>query len=603
MMGQPNPKLAESAAALPAGPGVYMFRSGAGTILYIGKAKSLRQRTRSYFRPGSAHSPRIDRMLAEAVGLEVIVTDSEIEALILENQLIKLEKPRYNVLLRDDKNYPYLKLTWQDRFPRAVMVRSAFPDGQLYFGPYLPARTARRSLKAIARLFQVATCNEKLDGSRPRPCLYFHMNQCLGPCAGLITQVEYREAVRQARMFLEGGNRELRVDLAKKMRSASDREDFEAAARYRDLLRIVKKQSERVGLRGIGLVDQDFFSFHRSGTDALLLVFVLRNGAVRSRREFRFSDLDLPDEEFLASAICQYYALGNAIPARIFTPIPVQDGDWIARWLTEKNGRTVKLSTPTRGPRKMFLATLERNARLGFQTSIEAVPDGARILEQLRERMQLDAIPHRIEGIDISHTGGSLTVASVVVWEGGDPVRRAFRRMRMKSVSGPDDYAAMAEAVGRRYSRLIREDEPLPDLLLLDGGKGQLAAAQRGLRENGIPPIPIAALAKREEEVFLPGRADPIPLDRHDPVLHLIQRIRDEAHRYAHAYHRRLRTRSLLRTELQEIAGIGPARAKRLLRRFGSLQGVSRAGEEALEQEVGKALAARIRNHFPGRKS
>lgn len=602
MMVQPNPKLAEKAATLPEWPGVYMFRSESGNILYIGKAKSLRQRTGSYFRSASGHSPRILRMLAEAVDLEVIVTDSEIEALILENQLIKQEKPRYNVLLRDDKNYPYLKLTWQDRFPRAVLVRRAFLDGQLYFGPYLPASTARRSLKTIARLFQVATCHEKLDGSRPRPCLYYHMNQCLGPCAGLTSREEYREAARQARMFLEGGNRQLRAGLVEKMRSASDREDFEAAARYRDLLRIVEKQSERVGLRGIGLADQDFFSFHRSGNDALLLVFALRNGVVRSRREFRFSDLDLPDEEFLASAICQYYALANAIPARILTPIPVRDGDWIARWLTEKNGRTVKLSAPSRGPRKMFLATLERNARLAFQTSFREVADGARILEQLRERMNLDTIPQRIEGIDISHTGGSLTVASVVVWEGGDPVRRAFRRMRMRSVSGPDDYAAMAEAVGRRYSRLIREDKALPDLVLLDGGKGQLAAAERGLRENGIPPIPIAAVAKREEEVFLPGRPYPVPLDRHDPVLHLIQRIRDEAHRYAHAYHRRLRTRSLLRTELQEIAGIGPARAKRLLRRFGSLQGVSRAGDEALERELGKVLAARIRSHFQGKE-
>lgn len=590
--------LERQARDLPEEPGIYIFRGSGRRILYIGKAKSLRHRVRSYFQAPAGHPPRIRRMMAEAAELEVVVTRSEVEALILENQLIKRDRPRYNILLRDDKTYPYVKLTWKDRFPRAILVRRAALDGHLYFGPYLPASTARRSLKLLARLFQVATCYEKLDGSRPRPCLYYHMNQCLAPCAALVGEEEYRAAARDARMFLEGRNRELRAGLEARMKQAAAAEQFEAAARFRDLLRVVDRQPERAGLGGVGLGDQDFFSCFRHGDRAVLLVYALRNGEVRSRREFRFDGLDVPDGEFLAAALGQYYGSAGDVPALVSVDRPVADGDWIARWLSAKSGRRVRVVQPQRGPRRKFLDTLQKNARLAFDAAFQAIHHGAAALEELREWLGLDDPPYRIEAFDISHTSGRQTVASVVVWEGGKPVRSAFRRLRLRTPTGPDDTGSMAEAVGRRCSRLIREGKPLPDLILLDGGRGQLGAAQAAFRRHDIPPVPLAAIAKTEERVYLPGRQRPLPLTRRSPVLHMIQRIRDEAHRYAHRYHRQLRTRQLLHSELLEIPGIGPARARRLLRRFGSLEGVRRADRDQLGREVGTTLADRIRDHL-----
>ncbi|MBI4161535.1 MAG: excinuclease ABC subunit UvrC [Acidobacteria bacterium] len=597
-MPHPRTPLEERARDLPEGPGVYLFRSDQGRILYIGKAKSLRERVRTYFQDPSGLAPRIRRMLAEARDLEVVLTGDEVEALVLENQMIKRERPRYNVLLRDDKNFPYLKLTWKDPFPRAILVRRAAPDGQLYFGPFLPARTARRTLRWIARLFQVATCRERLDGSRPRPCLYYHMRQCLGPCAGLVGEAEYRGAVRSARLFLEGRTGTLRAELNREMRAAAEREEFEAAARLRDLLRVIERQPERAGIGGVGLEDQDFFAAFRRGDRAVLLVYLVRNGEVRSRREFRFDGLEAGDAEFLGAALAQFYAAAAEVPGGVRVDGPVADGDWIERWLTARRGRRVRLSWPRRGPLRRFLITMRRNARLAFET---ALPEGAGeepAAEAWQERLGLDAPPHRIEGFDISHTGGGQTAASVVVWEGGTPVRAAFRRMRLRTLSGPDDTAAMAEAVGRRYARLMREGGPLPDLILLDGGRGQLEAARGALAESGVPPVPLAAIAKAEEKIYLPDRPDPVSLPLDSPVLHLIQRIRDEAHRHAHAYHSRLRGRTLLHSELLEVPGIGPARARGLLRRFGSLREVIAAGREALREEVGALLADRIREHF-----
>ncbi|MEE9226453.1 MAG: excinuclease ABC subunit UvrC [Acidobacteriota bacterium] len=597
-MNETSRTLQEMAAGLPEEPGVYQFRSARGTILYIGKAKSLRSRVRSYFQNPAGRSPRIRRMLAEAADLDIIIAGSEVEALILENQLIKKEQPRFNVLLRDDKSYPYLKLTGKDQFPRVVLTRRAVLDGHQYFGPYLPASSARRTLKLLAKWFRVATCWERLDGSRPRPCLYYHMNQCLGPCAGLVSEAEYGSAIRDSRLFLEGRNRELRKRLLEKMNRAAEAEEFERAAGYRDLIRTVDKQSERVGIRQVSLKDQDFMAIHREGERAVLLLFSLRNREIRSRREFRFPEVDLPDPEFLASALCQYFASGADIPMIITIDRPMADADWITLWLRQKSGHPVRVTVPGRGPRKLFLDTVRRNAQLAFATAFRALPQGLEDIEALRDELGLDGTPFHIEAFDISHTGGELPVASLVVWEGGKPKRGSYRRLRLRRVDGPDDYSAMAEAVGRRYSRLMREGRPLPDLILLDGGKGQLGAARRALREASVPPIPLAALAKGEDRIFLPDRSDPLPLDERSRVLHLVQRIRDEAHRFAHDYHVRLRKKALLTTSLTEVQGIGPATAKKLLRRFGSLQGVRRAPREDLLRELGRKLTERLQEHF-----
>ncbi len=597
-------QLRQKADEAPPQPGVYIYRDAQGRPLYVGKAKSLRQRLRSYFQKSAAHPPKTVQMLSEAAGLEIILTGTEVEALILENSLVKKERPRFNVLLRDDKNYPYLKVTVEDEFPRVALVRRARRDGSEYFGPYLPASTARRTLRMVSKYFQVAICNERLDGSRPRPCLYFQLNQCLGPCAGLVSKEEYRQAVGDARLFLQGRDPDLVASLKARMRQASDEQRFEQAAHYRDLLQTLERASRKQGVASVGLEQQDFFHYHREGAQAVLELFMMRDGLVQSRREFSFEGAETDAGEFLGAALSQYYAGDVFVPQEIYVPHEFPERDLVERWLSERRGERVGIKVPRRGVKARFLDTVRQNAELSFDTRFRAPHTaGVEGLEELREALGLEEAPYRIEAFDISNLQGTDQVASMVVWEGGRPKTADYRRFRIRSVQGADDFRCLAEAVQRRYTRRLESGGTLPDLVLIDGGKGQLGAASAVLRDIGLHELSVAAIAKREEILYLEGREGELKLPASSPALQLVQRIRDEAHRFAIGYHRKLRARRTLRSELEEVPGLGPRRVRALLKRFGSLERVEAASPGELAQAVGPALAARLEIWKKGRRA
>jgi len=591
-------RLEEKAADLPDRPGVYLFKDASGQLLYIGKARVLRDRVRSYFGTAAGLTVKIRRMMEEAADLDLIVTNSEVEALILENNLVKKEQPRYNTLLRDDKNFPYLKMTVQDQFPRVVLVRKAQLDGSAYFGPYLPASHARRALRMVARFFQVATCHERLDGSRPRPCLYYQLDQCLGPCAGLADPAAYAGAVEDARLFLEGRSQDLLSRLKVKMAGASQNQEYELAAHYRDLIRTVGSFAERQNIASVGLEEQDYFHLHREGERAALQVFSMRGGLVQSRREFTFESVHEDDAAFLSSVLQLYYAGGADVPGQIYVPVEPADKELLETWLSDQRAR-VRIVVPHRGVRAKFLELVRKNAKLAFESRFRSPHTyGVEVLEALQETLGLPETPYRIECFDISHIQGSETVASMVAWEGGRPKRSDYRRFRVKTVDGVDDFASMKEVVGRRYSRLLKEGKNLPDLILIDGGKGQLSAAVDALTALDVTSVPIAALAKKEELLFLPGRAGPVAIDHHSPILHLVQRVRDEAHRFAITYHRSLRRKRTITSSLTQIPGVGETSARKLLRKFGSLDRLRSASREEIEPLVGRKVAEAVSRYL-----
>jgi len=593
----PGPELASKLEQLPRRPGIYRFVNAAGETLYVGKAKTLRDRVRSYFRRSADHAPHIERMVSEVADLDVIVVDTEMEALLLEANLIKRERPRFNVVLRDDKQFPYLKLSIRDEYPRASFVRRARVDGELYVGPFLPASGARRTLKLIQRDFRVATCNEAFDGKR-RPCLYYHLDQCLAPCAGKTNRKEYGRAVDDVRLLLEGRHRDLESSLDRRMREASRNRDYEAAIRFRDMLRTVRNLAVKQRITSVGLEEQDFFAHHVEGEQVALQLFQMRMGRIQGRREFTMVSLGFEPVSFYASVLTQYYADANP-PKEVYLPNLPGRSALLEQWLGERRGGRVHLRTPLRGPKKKFLELVRQNATLAFHSRFRlAAHRGAEVLAALAETLKLEEPPYRIECFDISNIQGTDAVASLVVWEGGQPRKSDYRSFTIRDVVGADDTASIAEAVTRRYRRLLTENRRLPDLVLIDGGKGQLGAAVAALTRVGIAMLPVAAIAKREEEIFLHGRSEPVRLERSSPVLQLVQRIRDEAHRFALARHRRKRARRTLRTELTELAGIGPVRARKLLREFGSLAGVRRADLDALTRAVGPKAAQTVADRY-----
>ncbi len=585
--------LQERLEGLPDRPGVYIYRSATGEILYVGKARSLRSRVRSYFQPSAQHPPRIARLVEEVRDLEVIVTDTEVEALILESNLIKREKPPYNVVLRDDKSFPYLKLSVEDDYPRVSLVRRPKLDGNLYVGPCLPASVAWRSMRLVQRYFRVATCKEVFDGKR-RPCLYYHLDQCLAPCAGKTSTEEYGRAVRDARLFLEGRDRELVSSLETQMRAASEAQEYERAARFRDTLAVVRRLGERQRFLSVGLEEQDYFAHHAEGSQAALELFQMREGKVQARREFTFEGIEVEPAAFYATVLAQYYAEADP-PPEIHVPNLPAEPELLERWLGERRGGRVQIKVPERGPKKKFLDIVRRNAALAFEARFRAAhAHGVEVLEALAAVAGLDEPPYRIECFDISNLHGTDSVASLVVWEGGKPKKSDYRTFAIRGVAGPDDFASIAEAVTRRYRRLLAEARRLPDLVLLDGGAGQLGAAVRALAAEGLPTLPMLALAKRDEEIYLQGGGEPVRLDRSSPVLHLLQRMRDEAHRFAVSHHRRKRSRRTIRTALLDVPGVGPVKARKLLREFGSLEGVRDAPAAALARVVGSRTAQAI---------
>jgi excinuclease ABC subunit C len=596
---EPTEQIRQSLEQLPALSGCYLFRGEDGEVLYVGKAKSLRPRVRSYFQRSARHPPRIASLVQEVRSLDFIVTSSEIEALVLENNLIKEHRPRFNVLLRDDKNFPYLKLTMKDDYPRVTLVRRPNADGQLYFGPFLPAGHARRTLRMIPRFFQVANCHLPFDGKQ-RPCLYYHLDQCLAPCAGKAEPGEYRERAEQVRLFLEGRNRELRERIEAKMAQASEALAFEQAARYRDMLRSLERLSERSQMSSTSLETVDFWAEHREGSRASVELFRMREGRVVGRREFSLDPAPEP-EAFYDTILVQYYADEDPPPEIVLPRLPGERG-LIERFLADRAGRRVQIKAPTQGERRRLLDLVARNAELAFEARFRARHvHTVQVLEELRDLLGLDEPPYRLEGFDVSHSQGSQPRASMVVFEGGKPKKSDYRSYRIRTAEPGDDYQAMREVVGRRYARLQREGRRLPDLVLIDGGKGQLAAAQEAVHALGLHDLPMMGLAKREEEIFLQGRGEPVLLSRDDPSLHLIQQVRDEAHRFAVRHHRKARSRSTFRSALTDVPGIGPTTARRLLEQFGSVEGVRCAPLQALRDAVGPSKAAKLAEALQGR--
>ncbi|MBP1600854.1 MAG: Excinuclease subunit [Acidobacteria bacterium] len=598
-----TPTLKEKIEKLPGSPGVYLYRDSSGKIVYVGKAKSLRNRVRSYFQEGRPLDPKTDRLVSEVADVECIVTDSEVEALILESTLVKKNQPRYNVNLKDDKSFPYLKLTVNEPYPRIFITRRIKRDGALYFGPFLPASYARQTIKLINKYFKLRTCNLEIDGSLPRPCLDYQMKRCLGPCvAGLCGREQYGRAVEDVKLLLSGKSEELIRQLESRMNEASEQLRYEAAALYRDWIAMVRDMSERQKMILAGQDDSDLFGYFQEGSRLALQVFAMRGGRIVGRREFYWEDLiSFEPSEFFSAALKQYYLQDTFTPVEIYIPADIEDAEVLESWLSERRGRRVHIRSPKRGLKSGLLDLVMRNARMSFETRFRVLkPKGAELLAPLQEILHLGALPRRVETFDVSHIQGADTVASMVVCENGEMKRSAYRKFKIESVKGPDDFASMREAVHRHYENVLEEDEAsLPDLVLIDGGKGQLSAAGEALEDLGLERLPVAAIAKKEEIIFVRGREDePIRLPGESPLLQLFQTMRDEAHRFAVTYHRKRRELRDFDSELLDIPGIGEVRRKVLLRAFGSLERVRSANFEELAPYVGPKAAEQIIEYF-----
>jgi excinuclease ABC subunit C len=590
----------------PDQPGIYLYRDAKGKVLYVGKGKSIRKRLASYFSGGPLH-PKTEALLAEFATIDTVVAKTESEALALENAFIKKHKPRYNILLRDDKTYPYIKVTTGEMWPRAYVTRKVLRDGHRYFGPFLPARTCRGAMKMVQRLFQIRTCRIEIDGNLPRPCLYYDMHACLAPCvAGLTTKQAYDEAVKDVVLFLTGKNEELEPRLREKMEAAAAAESFEMAAAYRDCLRTVEELEAKQRVQSLAGEDVDVFGDFLDGGNLAVSVLLVRGGVVLDSREYYWEGLGEPDPgEFWISLLAQYYdaiAEGAFLPREILIPTDLADEALkpLENWLSERRGTRVVVKTPRRGAAFDRVQIARDNARQNHLRRFRKVRErGEKSTLALARALDLDRRPSRIECFDISHFQGTETYASCVVFVDGEPAKAEYRLFKIDRPV-PDDFASIAEAVTRRYGRVREEGGPMPDLLLIDGGKGQLSAALGALDRLGIE-LPAAGLAKREEEVFVPGRGTPIVLPRRHAALKLLQRARDEAHRFGLTSHRRARAKRALESPLLAIPGIGPTRVKTLLSAFGGADAVLAATEEALAVVAGKGAAARIERYRTGK--
>jgi excinuclease ABC subunit C len=593
--------LRERAAELPAGPGVYLYKDAHGGVLYVGKAKNLRNRVRSYFSDDRLADAKTGTLVSEAAGIDYILVDNEKEALALENNLIKQYKPRYNILLRDDKTYPYIKLT-AEAYPRVYVTRRLKKDGATYFGPYFPGNLAHRLTHSIHRLFRVPSCNVDLTRPHTHPCLEYHIHRCHGPCVkGLVSDEAYAAAVGDVRLFLEGRRRDLAASLRARMDQAASQERFEEAAALRDLIQTVEELDEKQKMAAAQGEDTDIFAHYAEPPLVAVNLFHLRGGRIVDRREFFWEDrLEFDPAEMLSSLLKQIYLEEQHIPARIHVPLDFEDREVLEEVLTQRRGRGVEIHTPQRGQKKALLGLVETNARHSFDQRFRVLrPTSKQIQQALQEALGLPEAPRRIECFDISHTQGTDMVASMVVWENGRMKKSDYRKFIIRDVKGSDDFASMREVISRRYTRLRQEEAPMPGLVLVDGGLGQLHAAAEALEAAGILNQPLASIAKREEWIYVLGQEDePVVLDRFSPVLHLVQSVRDEAHRFAVTFHRARRAKSRVGSELDGIPGIGRATAEKLLRHFGSATQVRRATEHELAQVAGRAATRRLKAHF-----
>ncbi len=588
-------------------PGVYLFRDDRGQVLYVGKAKSLRPRVRSYFQRGAELSAKNRELLRHVDSVETMVVGSEAEALILEANLIKEHRPRFNILLRDDKKYPYIKVTVKEPFPRVYVTRNVRNDGSRYFGPYTSVGPMRQALEVIKRLHTVRSCRYDLPKETPeRACLDYHIGRCQAPCVGLQTEADYRTMIDEILRILEGDTEELRTSVEARMQAASDALDFERAATLRDVLSGLDTLARDQRVHRTRGGDLDIVAVARDGELGAGVVLKVRGGLLLGREALRFGKaLQETDEALLGSLLSRHYLGGGAVgladlPRRVLLPRDVEDREVLSEILSESAGRRVEVSVPRRGENRRLIELAEQNARQVLEDRVTALAYAADRAEDalfsLQDELDLKVVPRLMVCFDISHTQGSETVASAVVFENGEPRRAAYRHMRIKGDWGNDDFRSMEEAVTRYFRRRADEGKPLPDLAVIDGGKGQLGAALGALEDLELSDVAVVALAKKEEEVFLPGRSEPVRLDRRDRALHLLQRIRDEAHRFAVRYNRKLRSKRTIRSDLGDIPGIGPRRQTVLLRRFGSLQGVKEASREEIARVPGfsEALASRI---------
>ena len=537
-------------AHLPDQPGVYLLKGKGGEILYIGKARVLADRVRSYFQKGHDPSPKTRVLTSLVQEIETIVTRSELEALLLESNLVKRHRPRFNVVLRDDKHYPFLRLPVKDNFPRLSIVRRVKNDGALYFGPYVPAGALRETLKVIKKVFPLATCKIDIDGTADRACLEFEIKRCMAPCTGNQSQEDYHRIVEQVRCFLEGRDKELLDGLRKDMEAAADSEAFEEAARLRDRMASISKTLEKQRVAQIGPMDQDIIGLARMGPAADLQLLFVRGGLLIGRKDFFWADTkEAVDEELIRSAIEQFYNKDTLPPKELLVSETLSDRELLQRWLSQKRGRRVRILTPERGAKRQLLQLAEENAAAAIAEHLRNTAVEHKEAEDLQRLLGLPKTPGRVEGFDISNTMGTDSVASMVVWEDGKMKKSDYRRFRIKTVEGANDFASMEEVVTRRYGGTLGTKAtkalPLPDLILIDGGIGQLGAAVEALRNVGLSHLPIVGLAKakgeKEERIYAPGHRDPIILSPTSHVSRLVQRIRDEAHRFAIAYHRKLR--------------------------------------------------------------
>ncbi|HET9949222.1 MAG TPA: excinuclease ABC subunit UvrC [Longimicrobiales bacterium] len=594
-------------ARLATRPGVYLFRDARGQVLYVGKAKSLRARVRSYFQRGGDASAKTRELVRHIDSVETIVVGSEAEALILEANLIKEHRPRFNILLRDDKSYPYIKVTLREPFPRVYVTRRVVNDGSRYFGPYTAVGPMRQALEVVKRLHTVRSCRYDLPREGPeRPCLDYHIGRCKAPCVGLQSQEEYRTMIDEIVRILEGDVEEVRASVEERMHAAATELDFERAATLRDVLAGLDAIAHGQRVHRAKGGDYDVVAIARDGALGAGVVLKVRSGLLLGRDSVRFQDVrQEEDADLLASLLSRHYLGGGEVvladlPRQVLLPRAAPDAAVLSGILSEKAGRRVQIVVPKRGENRRLVELAEQNARQVLEDRVTALAYAADRAEDglfgLQEELDLKIVPRLMVCFDVSHTQGSETVASVVVFENGEPRRSGYRHMRIKGEWGNDDFRSMEEAVGRYFRRCVDEGHPLPDLVVVDGGRGQLGAAKRALDTLGLGDVAVVALAKREEEVYMPGRTEPLRLDRRNRALHVLQRIRDEAHRFAIRYNRKLRTRRTLRSELGEIPGIGPRRQTLLLRRFGSLQGVREASKEEIARVPGfsEALANRI---------
>lgn len=582
-----HPSLQSKLAHLPGSPGVYLFKNEQGEIIYIGKAAVLADRVRSYFQKGADHSPKTSLLVSHITDIETMVTRSELEALILESNLVKRHKPRFNVVLRDDKQYPYLRLPIKDDFPRLSIVRRVLKDGALYYGPYTPANALRETLKVIKHVFPLATCTIDIDGTADRACIEFEIKRCMAPCTGNQSKEEYHQIVKQVRHFLEGRDRELLDDLRARMEAAAECEAFEEAARLRDRLFKIERMLEKQRITQTSAADQDVIGLARQGSAVDLQILFVRGGLLIGRKDFFWpQSAEVSDEELVHSAIEQFYNKDGQPPREVLVPIDLDDAALIQQWLSDKRGESVRVRSPERGAKHQLVLLAEENAAAAVADHLRDEEIDRQAGEELKWLLRLAQAPRRIEGFDISNTMGDQSVASMVVWEDGQMKKADYRRFKIQTVTGANDFASMKEVIRRRYGR--EENLAQPDLILIDGGLGQLAAALEGLNEAGRQGLPILGLAKargdKEERVFLAGRKNPIVLKPQSPSTHLLQRIRDEAHRFAVTFHRKLRGKSLVSSGLDQVVGIGEIRRNRLLKRFGSLDKLASASDEALRE-------------------